>query len=371
MARILILGGTGLTGKLIARHLLEASGAQVTIATRHPGKAQAFTEALNREHSGNRAGAVYADAADAASLRAAFREHTLVVVAAPTTAHAEEVVRAALEESVDYLDVQLGARKLALLRSVAPEIEGAGRCFVTEAGFHPGLPAVLVRLAATRLESVERAITACYLNMGKDLPYTEAVDELMEAFKDYQGQVFRDGGWTRPGSWAVREVDFGGDIGRRRCYSMFLEEMRPLPEVLPSLKETGFFISETHWMTDRVITPIVWMGLKLAPGAVRPLGRLFWWSMGTFHRPPYRVELQVRATGIRDGKPATFQARVAHPDGYELTAIPVVAALLQYLDGSARKPGLWMMGHLVEPTRLMRDMGAMGLEVAVDGARGP
>src|SRR5512136_125062 len=127
MSRILILGGTGHTGRLIARHLLEHSDAAVTIAARHTDKAQAFAEELNRQYSGSRAGAVYADAADAASLRAAFRDQTLVVVAAPTTAYAETVIHAALEAGVDYLDVQLGAGKFALLQSLAGEIELAKR----------------------------------------------------------------------------------------------------------------------------------------------------------------------------------------------------------------------------------------------------
>jgi saccharopine dehydrogenase (NAD+, L-lysine-forming) len=32
------------------------------------------------------------------------------------------------------------------------------------------------------------------------------------------------------------------------------------------------------------------------------------------------------------------------------------------MEGSARKPGLWMMGHLVEPIRLMKDMEKMGIQ---------
>jgi saccharopine dehydrogenase (NAD+, L-lysine-forming) len=45
------------------------------------------------------------------------------------------------------------------------------------------------------------------------------------------------------------------------------------------------------------------------------------------------------------------------------TAIPVVACLLQVLDDSARKPGLWTQAHIVEPARLVRDMQRMGVEV--------
>jgi hypothetical protein len=35
-----------------------------------------------------------------------------------------------------------------------------------------------------------------------------------------------------------------------------------------------------------------------------------------FHKPPYRVELQVKVTGIKDGKPAQLQTGIAYLDGY-------------------------------------------------------
>ena len=186
MAKILILGGTGYTGRPVARLLLKHSEAFVTIASRHLDKAQALSDELNGQYPGTRVSAVYADAADAASLRAAFRGQDLVVVAAPTTSHVENVVRTALETGTDYLDVQLGAGKFAFLQSVAEDIKQSGRCFITEAGFHPGLPAALVRYAATFMDTIESATTIGYLNMGKNLPYTEAVSELIELFKDYQ-----------------------------------------------------------------------------------------------------------------------------------------------------------------------------------------
>jgi hypothetical protein len=365
MSKILILGGTGYTGTLVARHLLERSDAAVTIATRHLDKAQAFASELNQQHPGARAAAAYADAADVGSLRAAFLGHDLVVVAAPTTAYTENVARAALEVGADYLDVQLSAKKVSLLQSLTSEIEHAGRTFITEAGFHPGLPSALVRCAATQLDSIESAVTAGYLNLGKNLPYTEAVDELIELFKAYEAQVYKNGQWTKPSSFDLRKIDFGGDIGRKLCYSMFFEELRLLPELYPSLKNVGFYMSESHWVTDWLIMPITWIWLMIAPRAVRPIGKFLWWGMGTFHKPPYRVELQAQAAGIKDGKQVNVRVTVAHSDGYELTAIPVVAALCQYLDGSARKPGLWMMGHLVEPLRLMKDMEVMGVQVKI------
>jgi len=364
VAKILILGGYGFTGKRLAWNLLAQSQVEIILGGRRIEKAQGYADQLNAEFPGGRVSACFMDAADGKSLGQALRGVDLLLVAAPTTQHAEGVIRAALDSGADYLDVQLGAQKLALLRSLAPDIERAGRCFITEAGFHPGLPAAMVRWAAGHLDRMDSAMTAGYLNIGRSTPYSEAVDELMEVFQNYQAQVFKSGRWTKPGSYDVRKVDFGGDIGVRRCYSMFFEELRALPEMVPALREVGFYISGSHWFVDYVLTLLVMAGLRIAPRqAKRPMGKLLWWGMQTFPKPPYLVLLKIVAGGEKDGKPMRWEASVSHPDGYELTAIPVVACLLQYLDGSARRPGLLMMGHLAEPVRLFKDMERMGVTV--------
>ena len=56
-----------------------------------------------------------------------------------------------------------------------------------------------------------------------------------------------------------------------------------------------------------------------------------------------------------------LEASVEHEDGYELTAIPVVALLKQY--NYIRRPGLHMMGHLADPDCLFQDMERMGAKV--------
>ena len=356
MNTILILGGYGATGRLLTKHLLEQTGFNMVIAGRNLEKAQAFVDSLHTP----RLAAARVDAADAASLRQALQKVEFLLVAAPTTQHAETVICAALEAGVDYLDVQYSDRKLAALGTHEREINQKHLCFVTEAGYHPGLPSAMIHYAALKLDHIESARVACYLNM-KDLPYTEAVDELMEAFIHYQAQVYKNGSWTQPGSWDTHKFDFGEEIGARSCYSMFFEELRCIPSLYPTLKDTGFYISGSNPLADLIITPIVMLGLRIAPRrGIRPLGKLMWWAMGK-SRPPYRVVLKVEAAGQQNGKPVRMEASLEHEDGYELTAIPVVALLKQY--DQVRQPGLHMMGHLADPDRLFQDMQQMGVRV--------
>ncbi len=353
---ILILGGYGYTGKWLAKHLLAQTNHTVILAGRNSEKATAYAKELNSDRLSVR----QMDAADANSMRDGLKGVDFLLVAAPTTHQADTVIEAALHAGVDYLDVQFSDVKLASLYKHKAEIRKKNLCFITEAGYHPGLPSAMVRYAAGKLDVIESALTAGYLNIG-EIPYTEAVDELMEGFIHYQAQVFKNGAWTKPTSWNMRKFDFGEGIGKRDCYSMFFEEMRELPAMYPTLKETGFYISGSNWIADLLITPIVMVGLKLFPKrGIRPLGKLTWWAMGK-SKPPYRVVLKVEAKGLLNGSRIRVHARCEHEDGYELTAIPVVALLMQY--DRVRKSGLHMMGHLADPDQLFRDMEGMGAKI--------
>jgi hypothetical protein len=47
--------------------------------------------------------------------------------------------------------------------------------------------------------------------------------------------------------------------------------------------------------------------LKIFSRAVRLIGKLLWWGMDTFHKRPYQVELQVKASAIKGGKPVDME----------------------------------------------------------------
>src|SRR5262249_13928345 len=149
--------------------------------------------------SGQRVTAIGADAANADSLSAALRNVNLVLDETPTTDYTEQVARAALAGGVDYLDLHYPAHGLAVLQTLAPDIQQAGRCFISQAGFHPGLLAPLVRFLAPRFASYQKAAIGLVMNF-RGVSYTESAREFMEELGTYHGSLCSGGQW-RPASW--------------------------------------------------------------------------------------------------------------------------------------------------------------------------
>jgi len=317
----LILGGYGTTGKFIAKLLLQETDVQLIITGRNLEKAQATTDELNQKFDGNRVSAQRVDAADIDSLKKAFRQIDFVIVSSSTLTYVENVTKAALMANIDYLDHQASSvNKINTLESMQKDIKQAGRCFITEGGVIPGLPAMLVSYANLYFDHLDIAHIA-FLMREKVQPVSEeTMTELDEASKHYQPLVFKNGKWLPD---TVKQFDFGTKFGMQNCEPLFMEELKALPDTINALTEIGFFLT---W----------------------------------FSEPPYYTILMLEAKGWKDDKYLVKQIKLSHESAYFLTAVPVVSCLLQYLDGCI-EPGLWYQANIVEPKRMMNDLKRLGI----------
>ncbi len=361
--RIVILGGYGYAGRALAPFLLKHTDARLVLAGRDVDKARAEAVRLNGWYPGGRVTGETADAADVDSLRGIFQGARLVAVCSSTPQHTRNVARAALDLGLDYIDIQLSPQKLKDLEAFRPEIEKAGRCFVTDGGFHPGMAAFVARYLAPRFDRLEKAEITSLLKIQGGLPYTGGVDELMEVFRDYRADVLMEGRWENLTLTRMKPVkaDFGR-FGKKDCYPMGLEELKGLPALYPSLKDCGFYIAGFNWVSDAIVTPLVFVGLRLFPqSSVRPLGKLLSWSTRHFTSPPYGVVLKCVAEGMKKGRPLRAEISLSHPDGYVFTAAPVAACVLQMLERRGEGAGLHFQALWPDPDRMLRDLIAMGI----------
>ncbi len=369
---ILILGGYGGAGLPIARLLLQETDVDLVLAGRHQEKAVETAAQLNVEFPGGRVRGAQVDASIPDSLKPALTDVDMVLVCATTVDYVRQVAEAALAAGIDYMDIHYPQEKVPVLQALAPAIKEAGRCFITEAGFHPGLPSAFVRYAAPSFSHLRTAIVGMAIKV-QHLGSSGSLLELIADFADYQAYVFKAGQWRKSGAWETRKMDFGTGFGVRTCYAMQMEEMRALPQLL-GLEETGVYVAGFNWFIDYLVFPLA-MGLgKIRKGlGTSLLVRLMEWGASVFTRPPLGVVFKLEAEGDKDGQPRRMEVIAFHEDGYQFTAIPAVACLLQYLDGSIARPGLWMMGQVIDPPRLLADVERMGVRVEVnisDAGRG-
>jgi saccharopine dehydrogenase (NAD+, L-lysine-forming) len=142
------------------------------------------------------------------------------------------------------------------------------------------------------------------------------------------------------------------------------DELRGLPAQFGSIVEVTAWAAGFNWFVDWVGFGAGGLAVRaLGPRALGPLSRMVWFGLRRFSRPPWGAVMLVEAGGWKKGRLVGVRGVVSHWDAYELTAIPAVATVLQYLDGSIRRPGLWQQGLIVDPRRFMADLERLGATV--------
>ncbi len=351
---ILVIGGYGSTGKILVRLLLDQTDAQVVVAGRNGGKAKKFAESLQS----TRVTSTVADASDIASLEKAFAEADLALSAGTVTGYIDLMTKAAISTGTDFMDIHFQGAVYTTLKELESDIRAAGRCFITQAGCHPGLSYLMIKKSAPSFDLYKKAVVGMAMSLKAD--DIGSVTSFIEDLQDYQSLSFRNGKWGK--NYDSETFDFGPPFGVKKGYPIFLEEIREAPEIF-GLESTGIYAASVNWVVDFVVLPLALLLGAVRKGAgIKTLARIaVWWD--TRFPPKFTaVTLLLNAEGEKEGKPVRASLKIEHEDAYYLTAAPVVACLKQYLEKSPG-PGLHMMGHICDPGLLFADLEDMGIRI--------
>jgi len=367
--KILIFGGYGNAGIMITKLLLQYTSEKLIVSGRNLTKAESVSKQLNSEFNTNRVSAQKIDASDKINMETAFKDVNIVIVASSTIEYSKNVIDAALKARIDYFDLQLSSDiKLNYVRMKKDEISAKGLCFITDGGFHPGLPAAMVRYSAKEFDEIYSAKVYSYINIDwENYQFSPSTGrEMIDEFNDYDPRIFFEGEWKKLKWSEYKKFDFGNSIGKQYVAPMMIEEMKNLPEEFPSLKTTGFFVGGFNWFVNYISIPFTMVALKISKTLFSSLAaKLFEFGLKKFSESPFICMLKLEAIGIKDNKKQMIQLEISHSDGYFLTAAPVAACLLQYLDGSFRKPGLHFQANTVKTEKFFNDLLMMGIDITI------
>lgn len=361
-ATVAILGGAGNTGRRVARLLARTGFYDLRLMGRTKASVDDAAARIAAETGATLIG-VEADSSDQDGLRAALAGVDLVVSATSATPAAPVVVNAALHLGIDYYDIHLSsAGKWRALRDIEPEIFRRGLQFVSDGGFHPGLPGVMVRRLSEIVELTHAPVYGSFNVDWSRLSFGPgAADDFVRELREMDPSAFRDGRWVR--SWRnYREFDFGSPQGRQQTIAMGIEELRSLPDRLPRLRDVGFYISGFGPAIDYVALPMAMLASRLPP-LRRGAAAAFFAALKRWTRHDQWTVLVCDGRGTLDGTSLIARLRISHEDPYELTAIAATSCILGMTCGE-RRPGLFPQALYVEPGPFLENLRGMGVGIA-------
>jgi len=357
--KILILGGYGGVGSAIARRLLMQEDAAIVICGRNIDKANAYANLLKQQYPNRSIDTACADASEKKSLMGAFRNVDFVIVAATVPEHIGTIAEAAIENSADMLDILVRGDVVDKLEKYRSEIANSKRIFITQAGFHPGLPAPFIKYARKQFDRLDSANILMVMKTKFECP--ESTHEIIYEIGNNKARILKNGEWKRASYKDALQADFSAGFGQQLCFPLQMREINSLPEET-GVKNMGVYAAGFTPFVDNFVFPLIMILQTMKKGLGTKLcGKLMCWAVNKAYDNKPGVEFMLQAIGIKDEHEQKYELVACCSDAFEFTALAVLACMRPYLDGFIARPGLYLMGNIVDPDEIINHLKEFGV----------
>ncbi|MQA87441.1 MAG: hypothetical protein GEV03_23150 [Streptosporangiales bacterium] len=351
-SKIVLVGGYGHVGSLLASRLLTRYPGRVVLAGRNR---QAAERASGRLGRGTEPATV--DATDRGSVMAVLEDATaLVNVGVDQTEPV--LLRAAISRGCGYLDIGADARAIANMLDLSPSARDNDVCALVGAGLDPGATNVLARFAADEAGGADRIDISLLLSVGDHFG-PAAVDWTLSGLA---GPVVVHRGGVRKVLSAYRgrrRIDFPPPVGRKLAYRFPFPEQAFFAETLGADAADNWYAMDIN-LASRLLAGGVRLGIGRAmrsPGARRAAARLLDW---TARIPGGRDD--VCALAEVSGPRGLHRAALLSRKESETTARCAVPMVVSLVEGKI-PAGVWLPEQVLDARKYLDSLAADGMRV--------
>ncbi len=385
MAKVLIIGAGGVSGVVVHKCAqLPEVFSEIVLASRTESKCKAIAAQLNRPIKTARVDAD--NVPELVALINAEKPDLVINVALPY--QDLHIMDACLETGVDYLDTAnyepLDTAKFEYSWQWAyqDKFKNAGITALLGSGFDPGVTNVYTAYLKKHYFDEIHYLDIIDCNAGDHgLPFaTNFNPEINIREVTANGRYWENGDWVETSPLSVNQVfDFPADIGPKKIYMMYHEELESIVKHFPEIKRARFWMtfSDNYLKHLEVlgnvgmtgIEPVMFDGREIVPlqflKALLPDPA----SLGPLTKGKTCIGCLVQ--GVKDGQPKTmFVYNVCdHQECYRevksqaisyTTGVPAMIGAKMILEGKWKKPGVWNMEQH-DPDPFMEDLNQYGL----------
>lgn len=385
MAKVLIIGAGGVSGVVVHKcaQLAEVFS-EITLASRTESKCKAIAAQLNRPIK-----TAQVDADNVPQLVALIKaEQPDLVVNVALPYQDLHIMDACLEAGVDYLDTanyeppETAKFEYSWQWAYQDKFKAAGLTALLGSGFDPGVTNVYTAYLKKHHFDEIHYLDIIDCNAGDHgKPFaTNFNPEINIREVTAKGRYWENGDWVETDPLSVNQVfDFPAEIGPKKIYMMYHEELESITKHFPEIKRARFWMtfSDNYLKHLEVlgnvgmtgIEPVMFEGREIIPlqflKALLPDPA----SLGPLTKGKTCIGCLVQ--GVKDGQPKTLfvynvcdheacYAEVKSQAISYTTGVPAMIGAKMILEGKWKKPGVWNMEQF-DPDPFMEDLNKYGL----------
>lgn len=385
MAKVLIIGAGGVGGVVVHKCAqLPEVFSEIVLASRNEAKCKALAEQLNRPIK-----TAQVDADNVPALVALLnKEKPDLVINVALPYQDLHIMDACLEAGIDYLDTanyeppETAKFEYSWQWDYQDKFKNSGLMALLGSGFDPGVTNVYTAYLKKHYFDEIHYLDIIDCNAGDHgKPFaTNFNPEINIREVTAKGRYWENGEWRETDALTVNRIyDFPAEIGPKKIYLMYHEELESITKHFPEIKRARFWMtfSDNYLKHLEVlgnvgmtsIEPVMFEGKEIIPlqflKALLPDPA----SLGPLTKG--KTCIGCLATGVKDGVERTMfiynicdheacYAEVKSQAISYTTGVPAMIGAKMILEGKWKKPGVWNMEQF-DPDPFMEDLNIYGL----------